>query len=190
MTKELAAQLINLAQSDICPEKIRPEVIDRLTNERLTRDEGEVAHFSLFIMAIDVRKKLVYVGHHKKSDKWIPHGGHIDEGELIEQTLEREIWEEWGMRMTAGEIGAPVSLTITEIENPNLWPVCRRHYDIWYFAQVDQDTFVIDPEVLHDEFYEARWMNLEEASRLASDSPSVLEAYSLVSSNFFMDSQL
>lgn len=188
MTKELAAQLMNLTKSGICPEKIRLEVIERLKSERLTRDEGEVTHFGLFIMAINVRNKLVYVGHHKKSDKWIPHGGHIDEGELIEQTLVREIWEEWSMRITAGEIGEPVLLTITQIENPNLWPVCQRHYDIWYFVQVDQDTFAIDPEVLHDEFYEARWMSLEEASRLASDSPSVLEAYSLVSSNFFMDS--
>ena len=188
MTKELAAQLTHLTQSDICPEKIRPEVIDRLNSERLTRDEGEVTHFSLFIMAIDVRKKLVYIGHHKKSDKWIPHGGHIDAGELIEQTLVREIWEEWGRRMTAGEIGAPVLLTITEIENPNLWPVCRRHYDIWYFVQVDKDTFTIDPEVLHGEFHEARWMGLEEARSMASDSPSVLEAFSLVSSNFFTNS--
>ena len=185
MTKELLTRLRDLINSTPGQEATHRQFLERLENEHLTRDEKEVTHFSLFIMAIDVVKKLVYIGHHKKSDKWIPHGGHIDAGELIEQTLEREIWEEWGLRMTAAEIGEPILLTITQIENPNLWLVCRRHYDIWYFVEVDQDTFAIDPEILHDEFYEARWMGLEEATRMASDLPSVLEAFSLVSSNFF-----
>ena len=186
MGKELAIQLINIANLNIGRDKVQQQFIERSQNERLTRDEGELTHLAVFVMAIDIDTKKVYVGHHKKSGRWIPHGGHVNEGELVEEALEREIWEEWEMKLKAKDIGKPELVTITEIENPNQWKVCKTHYDIWYFVSVKESEFVIDPEILHDEFYEAKWVDLSEARILVGNTPSVQEALELVETKYFI----
>lgn len=184
MSKKLVNQLKKLANSRICQEEIRQQFLDRLKNDHLTRDQGEPTHLTLFIMAIDVSLGMVYLGRHKKSGRWLPSGGHVDKGETIEQTLEREICEEWGMQIKENKIGKPVLLTITEIENPKKWKICRRHYDIWYFVKVNQENFQVDPKIIHDEFYEVRWLDLAEAQRLAGNTPNVLEALELAKNKY------
>ncbi|KKQ97410.1 MAG: hypothetical protein UT24_C0008G0079 [Candidatus Woesebacteria bacterium GW2011_GWB1_39_12] len=185
MSKELATQLKKLASIEIGREEVRLKFIERLQNELLTRDERQLTHVAVFVMAIDISKSMVYIGHHKKSDRWIPHGGHVDKGELIEQTLEREIQEEWGIQMKANDIGEPEFLTITEIENPKQWKVCRRHYDVWYFVRVNNEDFEVDPELLHEEFHEARWVNLNDARNLVGNTPTVQEALDFVEMRYF-----
>lgn len=157
----------------------------RLENPKLTRDEGELTHFCVFLMAVDPNAKMIYIGHHKKSDRWIPNGGHVDIGESIDQTATREVWEEWGKHLSFEEIGPPKLLTVTEIENPAWHHICLRHYEVWYFITVNQNEFSIDPEILHQEFYEAKWVNLSDAKRLIGNTPTVLEALDLLEEKYF-----
>lgn len=185
MTTELGNQLRTFAARPICTAAIRRRFIELAQNDHLTRDEGPLIHVGLFIMAIDSKAQKVYIGHHKKSDRWIPHGGHVDMGETVEQTLEREIREEWGMEMKASAIGEPVLLTITSIENPKQWHVCREHLDVWFFVDVDSQAFTIKEEILCDEFHEARWVDLVEARQLVGDTVTVIEALELVENSYF-----
>lgn len=185
MNKKLSTQLLELANSKIGTKRVRNEFLKRLKTTSLTRDEGELTHFGVFVMAIDLKQKMVFIGHHKKSDKWLPQGGHIDKGELVEETALREIKEEWGVEMGEKEIGGPVLLTTTNIDKKELWKVCKKHYDVWYFVVVDKNKFFADPELLSKEFYETDWFNLDSARKLCSDNVAVQNALDLVAIKYF-----
>jgi 8-oxo-dGTP pyrophosphatase MutT (NUDIX family) len=142
----------------------------------LTRDENPQTHYCVYFAAYDPEAREVFIGHHKKSDLWLFNGGHIDEGEIPEEALEREIGEEWGLQMQAQSIGNPQLLTITEINNPTK-QTCTRHYDIWYFVPVKKDAFAPDDELLSKEFHQTEWLN-PDVARIKITDPSTLEAIS------------
>lgn len=165
----------------------RDKFVERLKNKILTRDEGALDHFCVFFIAIDPIAKMVFIGHHKKSNRWIPNGGHIDKGELAREAVIREIGEEWGIKSNQAMIGNPKLLNITEIENPKQWNVCKTHYNIWYFIEVDKNNFNVDEKLVLEEFYETKWINITGAKKLIADTPSVIEAINIIENNFLND---
>lgn len=175
--KSLVEQIQKLVTLNICDQDVAERFLQRLHEGKLTRDENPQTHFCIYFAAINPKNQEVFVGHHKKSGLWLFNGGHIDETETLERALEREIEEEWGMKMSAQEIGNPSLLTITPIIHNPTKQSCRDHYDIWYFVAVDRDNFHPDQEKLTKEFYETRWLNLDEARRRVKDAstPYALE---------------
>jgi 8-oxo-dGTP pyrophosphatase MutT (NUDIX family) len=145
---------------------IAQEFLRRAAEGSLTRDENSHTHFCVYFAAYCNAE--VFIGHHKKSGLWLFNGGHIDRGELPGEALEREIGEEWGLKISVAEIGSPQLLTITEIDNPTR-QTCTRHYDIWYFIALARDSAIFDAEKLAEEFYEARWMTLQQANTFVTD---------------------
>lgn len=142
--------------------------LERVKKGKLTRDENPVTHFGVYFAGFDPKSKEVFVGLHKKSDLWLFNGGHIDRGETLLQTLERETGEEWGFVHPAAETLEPSLLTITEITNDR--QICRRHYDIWYFVSVEKSIFSPDESKLMKEFHQMKWVPLAEAGKLITDS--------------------
>ena len=120
----------------------------------------------------------LFIGHHIKSGLWLFNGGHIDAGETAEQTLLREMGEEWGLQIALDDTGEPQLLTITEIRKPVNYP-CKRHYDIWYFVPVDQHTFAPDPPLLAKEFHRIEWLSPAQARKRITD-PNTLQAVTLI----------
>ncbi|MBU3896985.1 MAG: NUDIX hydrolase [Nanoarchaeota archaeon] len=53
----------------------------------------------LVVAAYIVHDNKVLLIHHKKFDKWIPPGGHIDENEIPDDALKREIKEELNLEI-------------------------------------------------------------------------------------------
>lgn len=143
-------------------------------DELLTRDENPYSHFCVYFAAFDANSKKVFIGHHKKSGLWLFNGGHIDKGETPEESLEREIGEEWGVRVAFESIGEPKLLTITPINNPAKQK-CTSHYDIWYFVSLSETNFKPDQELLATEFYTTGWKTINEARSLITD-PNTLKA--------------
>jgi 8-oxo-dGTP pyrophosphatase MutT (NUDIX family) len=148
----------------------------------LTRDENPASHFCVYFGAYDRRAGRVFVGHHKKSGLWLFNGGHIDRGETADQALLREMGEEWGLVVPLAQIGAPRLLTITEIDNPARQS-CTRHYDIWYFVQVDVRTFSPSVSLLATEYHTIDWHTPNEARALITD-PNTLRAIALMEADF------
>ncbi len=146
---------------------------NRLKEGQLTRDENTNTHFCVYFAAYDAESKQVFIGHHKKSGLWLFNGGHIEKGETPEETLKREIGEEWGLEVALQSIGEPKLLTITHIENPTI--ECKEHYDIWYFVRVSKQNFNPKKENLDSEFYTTDWKDIEQARNIVSD-PSTLKA--------------
>jgi len=164
-------------------EKISSKFLQRINDEDLTRDENSESHFCVYFAAYDPEIKQIFIGHHKKSGLWLFNGGHIDEGELPGEALEREIEEEWGMKMQAKDIGNPLLLTITKINN---FPkqLCRTHYDIWYFVSVSEKSFNPSKKNLAEEFYENEWMITNEAEKIVTEK-NTLEAIKFLEEKIF-----
>lgn len=168
MPKRLIAHLKKLAKSTSGNEKVRKEFIRRAKEDALTRDENPITHFCVYFAAYDPENRQVFIGHHKKSGLWLFNGGHIDEGELPLEALEREVGEEWGKNVQLDGGYTPSLLTITEIDNPTKQK-CRLHYDIWYFIPLDKNSFDPDESLLEKEFHQTGWKLAEEARDLIKD---------------------
>lgn len=157
--------------------------IARIENGNLTIQENPESHFCIYFAAYDNKNKELFIGHHKKSGLWLFNGGHIDEGEIINETLGKEIDEEWGLNVADFKINKPALLTITDINNPTK-QTCRSHYDIWYFISVNKDSFHPKQEGLAEEFHETGWKNIEEAKSLVKDK-NTLKGIKFIADNYF-----
>ena len=56
-------------------------------------------HFCASVFIIDPLTKKILLIHHKKFNRWVQPGGHIDEGETFEEAALREAYEETGVKV-------------------------------------------------------------------------------------------
>ena len=167
MAADLAGELTRVVKRKFGGTPLSKKFLNRINEGKLTRDENPVTHFGVYFAGFDPAVGEVFVGRHRKSDLWLFNGGHIDRGESLAQTLEREMEEEWGFVHPSAKILEPPLLTITEITNDR--QVCRLHYDIWYFAPVDKTNFSPDEAKLEKEFHEMKWVTFAEARKAITD---------------------
>lgn len=171
---KLADQLRKVVNPSLCDEEqVYLDFLQRIEKGNLTRDENEKSHFCIYFLPYNPDTKEIFITYHKKSGLWISPGGHIEKGETLLDTLNREIKEELGLNLSDGEVDAPFMISITEIDNPP--QPCRAHYDIWYLIQTDGGDFNIDSR----EFHESRWVTLNQARELITD-PNNIKALNLL----------
>ena len=124
-------------------------------------------HLVSYFALVDSARRLVLLGDHVKSGLWLPSGGHVEEGEDPRDTVDREAFEELGIRARfhAGlGAGRPFFLTAT----PTLGPDSHVDVSLWFVLACDRDTALTpDPR----EYHGVRWFPLRErdgwpASRL------------------------
>lgn len=151
-------------RADSSPE-IKSKFIKRIEEGKLSLKENPKSHLTVSFAAYDPRKKLVFVGLHKRSGLWMFNGGHVKQNELLGEALKREVREEWGSDSFLETVDKPSLLTITPVINPGD-RACELHYGIWYFIPVDSDKFDPFPEILEKEYIEVEWKTAEEANKL------------------------
>ena len=156
--------IINLT---ICDQAVMDYWLKRVEEGDLTRDEGNISHLGCYFLPYNPETKQLFVVHHKKSGLWLFPGGHVDEGELPLQTLNREIEEELGAKDRITEEIKPFLLSITPINHDKI--MCKEHLDIWFRFPTDGSEFVVDPT----EFYETRWVSIQGAKNLMTDPPNL-----------------
>lgn len=106
--------------------------------------------------------------HHRKLDKWLPPGGHIDPHELPDLAALREVQEETGLKVALLDAGAQLG-TVRRLAQPlcilleTIGPD-HEHIDLIYVARV------LDGEVRHaeSEAHGWRWYAADEL-----DAPEV-----------------
>lgn len=159
----LQQEISNVLTRSLCDSETTFEIFSqRLKENKLTRDENLQTHFCVFFLPYNTKNKKVFMVHHKKSGFWIAPGGHIDEGEGLQQTLNREVREELGVVDAYKESPRPFLFTLCEIEN-KVQP-CKLHFDIWYLLESDGSDFKVDPT----EFLSTKWMTIEEARKVVT----------------------
>lgn len=168
----MAREIRSLVETKFAGSLLSKKFLRRIGEGKLTRDENPATHFGVYFAGFDPKVREVFVGQHKKSDLWLFNGGHVDRGETLGETLEREMGEEWGFVHPAAKTLEPSLLTITEITNGR--QICRRHYDIWYFAPVDKTGFSPDEVRLTKEFHEMKWLSFDTARGLITDSNTII----------------
>ena len=92
----------------------------------------------------------------------------MDPSETPHETLNREIEEELGVKTFFKETPIPFQFFIVDIEN-KIQP-CKAHHDLWYTMETDGSDFKVDPA----EFYDAKWMTIEEARKIVTDPSNLL----------------
>lgn len=162
------------------PQRIH-QFLKRLEKGDLSRRVNPESHFCVYFLPFDQEKNEVFVGLHRKSGLWLASGGHFEYEEAPGETLEREIREEWGLEWNKEGLGAPMMLTISEIDNPEV--SCRFHYDFWYFIPVEKRNFKPDEKNLIKEFKAFGWLSFSEARNVVTD-PNTLRAFDLIENSF------
>lgn len=124
-----------------------------------------------FIVNEDRTKTLLV--HHRKFNKWLPPGGHVDVGEMPHLAVLREVQEEVGLTAQFLLNLHDLALTGTnELQSPSpfiildeLIPAGRdpehRHLDFIYLLMASQDDALVRAE---QEIHDARWFTLTELS--------------------------
>lgn len=139
-----------------------------------------IRHFTASAFVIDSQKRVLLLWH-KKSQKWMPPGGHIDENELPEDAAVRECKEETGIDVeivneTQDDLFAanpaegrilrrPVFFLLETIEaRPAHNEPAHEHMDFVYLAKPIDETQTLT--LAEHEGEELRWFTKEEVMRI------------------------
>jgi 8-oxo-dGTP pyrophosphatase MutT (NUDIX family) len=159
LNEEIINCVNNLKDEDF---SLRQKYLQRVAEGNLTRDENPVTHFCVYFFPFNPVAKQVFLVHHKKANKWIPPGGHINKGENLWQALNREISEELGVSEYFKEQPIPFLLTITPI---NQSFTCKEHFDVWFLLKTNGADFQVNAR----EFYNTGWFSRADAKEIVVD---------------------
>ena len=151
----------------ICTDAVGKRFFEKLEKGKPTRDEDPISHFCCYFFPFNPATRQVFIVHHKKSGLWLAPGGHIDKDEHPMQTINREIEEELGVKDKIKNKIQPFLLTITPINNSV--QSCKEHLDFWYRFPTDGSEFNVDLR----EFYDTKWLSIDEARKLMTDPPNL-----------------
>ncbi len=157
---------------------------ERIEQGALTQDENKESHFCIYFAAFDPVAQEFFLGHHKKADKWLFNGCHINRNETIEEALDREIDEEWGLDRNKLQIINPPLFTTKKIAPKPPKFFCKFHYDIWCFVEVNKNSFEPNQENLATEFYETGWLNYSQALEKVTE-PDILQGIEFIKASYF-----
>ncbi len=136
-------------------------------------------HFTATAFIIDSKKRTLLLWH-KRSKRWMPPGGHIDENETPEDAAKRECKEETGLdveiigessvdlfeknRSEGRMLKKPIALLLENIPaSEEHGEPMHQHMDFLYIAKLINESQMIVPEVEHQEI---RWFTRAEVEFL------------------------
>lgn len=118
------------------------------------------------------KNELLLVKSYKWPGVWVVMGGHVEMGETIAQTCERECLEEVGLDVKFDQVLEPVEF----IYSPDFH--AKKHFiGLQSVCRVVGST---KPVIDNDEIQEARWFPLTEAAELKDVLPATLATISKI----------
>ncbi|MFI5240118.1 MAG: NUDIX hydrolase [Candidatus Saccharimonadia bacterium] len=105
----------------------------------------------------------VLLAHHKKYNKWLQIGGHVELNQNTDEALENEIREEAGLEVeilgSNPNISTETFKSLRRPESVNIHYVSptHQHLDLVYYGRAKTAIFQVS-----DEHYELRWFSLRD----------------------------
>ncbi len=146
--------------------------LNKLKDPKILKKQNTPSHLCvMFIPFYQTSNNNIYIylGHHKKADDWIVPGGHIEPNETPTQTVIREFKEELNFDIKPNQVQF-FNIAIKPVNKPH-WG-CVTHYDLWYAIRLPNR---IDFEFITSEYYQARWVQLEEVKNYTRHNPLYVE---------------
>lgn len=119
-------------------------------------------HFCASAYVVNPTNKKILLVKHRKFNKWVQPGGHIESDETPEEAATREVWEETGIKINLlGETFPRESDYIRPlgIQKNNSTIKGDTHIDIIYAAVPRDNTFINSD---HKEVTNAGWFSRDE----------------------------
>jgi len=138
----------------------------------------EKIDFTVAIFVVQNGKVLLI--HHRKLDKWLPLGGHIELDEDPEQAALREAKEESGLEVDLiGERPPTTSPGTRALIAPRFLDIhhitdAHEHIGMIYWARPKDGALTLS----HDEHHDIRWCSSEDLDRLVPAMSDAVKWYS------------
>lgn len=139
-------------------------------------------HVTASAFVVDRTHSRLLLIHHRKLDRWMQPGGHVDAGEDVLTAAIREVQEETGVVATPLRSGI-FDLDVHSIPAHGDQPA-HRHYDVRFLLETTSDEVVLTDEVLG-----VRWVPFASVATMDTDG-SVVRAAGKLRRNSGEDSRL
>lgn len=136
------------------------------------RANSESMHCVVYNLLSNATKDDFLLVHHRKSDLWLPCGGHMTPHESPAEAARRELREELGLEVTHGD--EPAFLSISPGEENNT------HVCLWFESSGEIPAPIT---VNYEELMGAAWFPCSKLSEIPTE-PNLLRATYKVSRNF------
>jgi len=156
----------NLTPFDAIEAVHRADVLEWIDSEaqlfRLNKPNIPAKHLVAYCVVIDREHNKILLVDHKKAERWLPPGGHVEPNEDPFKTAKRELYEELGLQLKPMH-STPLFLTITMTTGQTI-----RHTDVtlWYVFFADCN---IPITFISNEFRTIQWFSLDDLSNIESD---------------------
>lgn len=140
----------------------------RTASAPYSRSHFVPGHVTASCFIVDHQRRLL-LHHHRRLNRWLQMGGHLESGESTLDAALREAAEESGLRDLRLLLHGIADLDVHRIPEGRGEPE-HRHFDVRYIAQTaSPQTIVADARESH----ELMWFDLDRAAELMSGPESL-----------------
>jgi 8-oxo-dGTP pyrophosphatase MutT (NUDIX family) len=128
----------------------------------------EQKHFNVTVYVMNENKEFLFIKH-KKLNKWLAPGGHIDQNENPEDAAIREVKEETGLDITLIGDRLPTENDLIRpcgIQHNIITQNEHEHFDLIYLAKTDNSEVVLNDHETNG----INWFSLDEINKDSFDS--------------------
>jgi 8-oxo-dGTP pyrophosphatase MutT (NUDIX family) len=132
------------------------------------RDSFVPGHITASVFIVDPLSRSVLLHHHKRLDRWLQMGGHVDPGERTPEAALREGMEESGLKDLELVGGGVADIDVHPIPEANGEPA-HSHFDVRYIARTKTPDAIM---IAAAESKDLQWVDLNRAMTMMDEHSS------------------